>query len=127
MPSKRQPSQSPQQGFFQFGDVDDERVLNGRSPRHTQPTLAEIEAEITRLKKKIAPDLKKIAKLKRIRAGRLGGSASGPHRVRGDAEMVAAKWRQLGGGRNDAKTVAQEFNCSVRTVQRKLVAARARG
>jgi hypothetical protein len=81
-------------------------------------TVAELDAMIQELEKKIAPT--QISRLRRARAAKIAGKLSGPGRIRGDAASITARWRDLVGSPGAIKTIAGEFGCSVRTVHRKL-------
>jgi hypothetical protein len=119
--SNRRVRKDPHQGLLDLDPPGSEAAARGQAPRNSR-RLADIEAEIRMLEKKVAPSLKRLAKLRRVRAAVLAGRVSGPARIRGDPSAISDRWLELGGGRTAAKIVAGEFNCSTRTVYRKLAA-----
>ena len=79
-----------------------------------------LEAETRKFDKRVAKYRKRLAFLKRARAGRLAAKASAAARAPSDTAAIRRRWHELGGRHGLIPQLAKEFGCSVSTVQRRL-------
>jgi hypothetical protein len=113
--------------------VDGEHFLMAKPKPHAEPdlfnstptkpprTLALIEREILELEGEIASRRKRLTKLKRERAARIGRMASGPRPVLYPPEHIRSRFNELGGKRGSVAALARELGCATKTVHRALV------
>jgi septal ring factor EnvC (AmiA/AmiB activator) len=95
-----------------------------------EPSVAELEREIARLEAEIAPTIKRLQQLRRVRATKKAGAESIISRQstsQAKAERVIAAFNRHGGGRDAAQKVAREFpDLSERTIYRYISIGKAR-
>lgn len=87
----------------------------------SQLTVEELDRAIVALNASLRPYLAGLSRMKKIRAAKLAAVASAQSRAaRISAAAVIKRREQIGGGRGHIPILAKEFDCSVRTIHRKL-------
>ena len=90
------------------------------TPVEPPRTLAVIEREILQLEGEIASKQKRLTKIKRERAARIGRMASGPRPVLYPPDHIRKRFNELGGKRGSVAALARELGCATKTVHRAL-------
>lgn len=87
----------------------------------SQLTVEGLDRAIAELDASLRPYLVRLSRMKKIRAAKLAAVASAQSRAaKISATAVIRRREEIGGGRGHITILAKEFDCSARTIHRKL-------